>query len=468
MEQKATTAPEHIIPFWEKFMFALGDFAANLIWMPMAIFLNPYITNVCKIDAGKAGVVVLIVRLFDLVIDVGIGIIGDGSNPRWKNGKYRTYMIWGAVPLAIAGALMFRIPQWEETAKLIYLGVMYLVLSIAYSITNVPYSAQMSISSPDHNERTSLAAFRMVGAQVGVLFISMFMTYLVTKLGGGDDYAGYFYTMSLMGVIIAGCLIAAAKSSKDRIITEPVPIKENIKNVGTVVTCYLWWILLVMGLFTTFALTIRFGTIPYFIKYYLTPESLEPWGGEGWMISFFYTSGTVCALLGSALYGLFSKKFDKKLVYLVFIILTGVASFVFSFIPRDGALMLMVMQIVFSLLMGPTGAIMFATYTDVAAYLRHKHNRDLDGVAMAVNSVCNKSGWSIGPSLTLIILGLFSFNPDVKPTDDILNALVWMVGVGPAIACGIAFVAMLFYPLTAKKMDIIQKELSERAAAAAK
>jgi GPH family glycoside/pentoside/hexuronide:cation symporter len=111
---------------------------------------------------------------------------------------------------------------------------------------------------------------------------------------------------------------------------------------------------------------------------------------------------------------------------------------------------------------------MFATYTDVAAYLRHKHNKDLDGVAMAVNSVCNKSGWSIGPSLTLIILGLFSFNPDIKPTDDILNALVWMVGVGPAIACGIAFVAMLFYPLTAKKMDVIQKELGERAAAAAK
>jgi GPH family glycoside/pentoside/hexuronide:cation symporter len=462
MEQTATTKPEHIIPFWEKFMFALGDFAANLIWMPMAIFLNPYITEVCKIDAQKAGIVVLIVRLFDLVIDVGIGIIGDGSNPRWKNGKFRTYMIWGAIPLAIAGALMFRIPQWNETAKLIYLGVAYFVLSVAYSITNVPYSAQMSIASPDHKERTSLAAFRMVGAQVGVLFISMFMTYLVDKLGGGNPYDGYFYTMSLLGVIIASCLIAAAKSSKDRIITEPVPIRENLKNVVTVVTCRLWWILLVMGLFTTFALTIRFGTIPYFIKYYLTKESLAPWGGEGWMISFFYTSGTVCALIGSALYGLFSKKFDKKVVFLVFIILTGISSFMFSFIPRDGALMLMVMQIIFSLLMGPTGAIMFATYTDVAAFLRHKHNKDLDGVAMAVNSVCNKSGWSIGPSLTLIVLGVVKYSPNVEQTGEVLTALQWMVGVGPAIACGIAFFAMLVYPLTAKRMDVIQEELSQR------
>ena len=462
MEKIPTTASENIIPFWEKFMFALGDFAANLIWMPMAIFLNPYITNVCKIDAGKAGLVVLIVRLFDLVIDVGIGIVGDASNPRWKNGKYRTYMIWGAIPLAISGALMFRIPQMAETAKLIYLGVAYLVLSLTYSITNVPYSAQMSISSPDHNERASLAAFRMIGAQVGVLFISLFMTYLVDKLGGGDKYAGYFYTMSLLGIVIAGCLIAAGKASKDRIITEPVPFKENLKNVGTVVTSPIWWILLVMGLFTTFALTIRFGTIPYFIQYYLTKECLEPWGGDGWMTSFFYTSGTVCAIIGGTIYGMVAKRFDKKTVYLVFIVLTGLASAIFSFIPRDGALMLMVMQLIFSLLMGPTGAIMFATYTDVAAFLRHKHHKDLDGVAMAVNSVCNKSGWSIGPSLTLIILGLVHFNPDVKPTPEVLNALVWMVGIAPAIACGIAFVAMLFYPLTAKKMDAIQQELAER------
>jgi GPH family glycoside/pentoside/hexuronide:cation symporter len=463
MEQQATIDPKNIIPFWEKVMFALGDFAANLIWMPMAIFLNKYITDICKMDAGKAGAVVLGVRLFDLVVDVGIGIMGDGSNPRWKNGKYRTYMIWGAVPLAIAGALMFRIPQWNETARLIYLGVVYFVLSTAYSLTNVPYSAQMSIASADHRERTSLAAFRMVGAQFGVLFISLFFTFLVDKLGGGDQYAGHFYTVSLLGVVIAGCLIAAAKSSKDRIITEPVPIKENLKNVVTVVTCKLWWILLVMGLFTTFALTIRFGTIPYFIKYYLTEESLKPWGGADWMVSFFYTSGTVCALLGSALFSAVSKKFDKKPVFLVFILLTGLASFAFSFIPRDGALMLMVLQIIFSLLMGPAGAIMFGTYTDVAAYLRHKHNKDLDGVAMAVNSVCNKSGWSIGPSLTLIILGLVHYSPDAQQTEDVLKALQWMVGMGPAIACGIAFVAMLAYPLTAKRMDTIQSELSKRA-----
>jgi GPH family glycoside/pentoside/hexuronide:cation symporter len=236
-----------------------------------------------------------------------------------------------------------------------------------------------------------------------------------------------------------------------------VPIKENLENVVLVVTCRLWWILLFMGLFTTFALTIRFGTVPYFIKYYLTEESLKPWGGEGWMISFFFTSGTVCALIGSALYGLFSKRFDKKSVFLVFIILTGISSFMFSFIPKDGALMLIVMQIIFSLLMGPAGAIMFATYTDVAAYLRHKHNKDLDGVAMAVNSVCNKSGWSIGPSLTLIILGFVNFSPDRVQNEEVLNALKWMMGVGPAIACGIAFLAMLVYPLTAKRMDEIQQ-----------
>lgn len=463
----ATLREQDKIPFYEKVIFATGDMAFNLIWMPLAIFANPYFTDICKIPAAWVGWIFLGVRSLDLVTDVGMGVIGDRTTPHPKWGKFRLYIAWGAIPLAMAGAAMFYAPEFSTVGKAIYLGIVYLCLSLLYTLTNVPYSAQMTIMSPDHNERTRLSAIRMVGAQTGVLIVSMLMLKIVDLLGDGNPQAGYFYTMSLFGIVVATSLIMTAKYSKDRVQPKAVDGATTKKNLAEMAKCIPWWMLLVVGLFTTFALTIRFGTIMYYIKYYLDQEALESWGGIDGVASIFFTSGTICALAGSMLYGFISKIFDKKLVYMVCIMACAVTSVAFSFIPPDGVGALIAIQIIFSLLMGPTGAIMFATYTDVAAYLKHKKGNDTEGLAMSVGSLCNKSGWSIGPTLTLILLGLINYKPDVPQSQEILDALVGMMSWGPAAACIIAFLGIAFYPLNRTRMDAIQKDLEERAAGAA-
>ena len=474
--EAAVTRQSDIIPFWEKVLFSTGDMAFNLIWMPLAIYANMYFTDICGIPAAWVGWIFLAVRSLDLVTDVGMGVIGDRTTPKPKFGKFRLYIAWGAIPLAVTGAAMFYAPEFSTVGKAIYLGVVYLLLSLMYTMTNVPYSAQMSIMSGDHQERTQLSAIRMVGAQTGVLIVSLLMLYIVNWLGGDvpkeqdpEGYiaaqkAGYFYTMSLFGIIVAACLYLTAKYSKDRVKPEAVDMETTKKNLVEMAKCVPWWMLLVVGLFTTFALTIRFGTIMHYVKYYLTPESIEPWGGIAGVASIFFTSGTLCALGGSAIYGFVSKIFDKKVVYLFCIAAAGVTSVAFSFVPNDGVLALIIIQIVFSLVMGPTGAIMFATYTDVAAYLKHKKGNDTEGLAMSVGSLCNKSGWSIGPTLTLILLGLVNYTPDVEQSDEVLSALVGMMSWGPAVACLIAFVGMAVYPLNRNRMDRITRELQERGA----
>jgi GPH family glycoside/pentoside/hexuronide:cation symporter len=452
------------IPFLEKVVFATGDMAFNLIWMPLAIFANPYFTDICKIPASWVGWIFLGVRSFDLVTDVGMGIIGDRTTPHKKYGKFRLYIAWGAIPLAVAGAAMFYAPEYSLVGKAIYLGIVYLMLSLLYTLTNVPYSAQMTIMSADHNERTRLSAIRMVGAQTGVLIVSLLMLKIVDILGDGNPKAGYFYTMSLFGIIVATCLMLTANYSKDRVQPKAVDTATTKKNLAEMAKCIPWWLLLVVGLFTTFALTIRFGSIMYYIKYYLDQEAIKSWGGIDGVASIFFTSGTICALAGSAIYGAISKKFDKKAVYIVCILACAVTSVAFSFIPPDGIVALITIQIIFSLLMGPTGAIMFATYTDVAAYLKHKKGNDTEGLAMSIGSLCNKSGWSIGPTLTLILLGLINYTPDVEQSQEILDALVAMMSWGPAAACIVAFFGIAFYPLNRKRMDQIQADLKQRAA----
>jgi len=312
-----------------------------------------------------------------------------------------------------------------------------------------------------------LAAFRMVGAQLGVLIVSAGMLKLVSFLGGGNQKAGYFYTTSLFGLIVIVCLYLTALWAKDRTKPEAVDWPTTKKNLVEMAKCSVWWILLVTGLFTILVYTMRFGAIVYYIKYYMDPGAIASWGGKDEVASIFFTSGTICALAGSALYAPIARMFDKKWIYIVVVGLSTAASIVFAFVPRDGVGMLIAIQVAFSTLMGPTGAIMFSMYTDVADYLKVKNGNDTEGVAMAVGSFCNKLGWSIGPTISLIVMSVLGYVPDAPQSKDILNALVATLSWGPAAACIVSIVFMLLYPLNRKKMNEITTTLKARVAAAA-
>ncbi|MGA2448354.1 MAG: glycoside-pentoside-hexuronide (GPH):cation symporter [Polyangiaceae bacterium] len=466
-ELEKPIAKEDKIPLLEKVIFASGDMAFNLIWMPLAIYANPFFTDICGIPVGWVAAIFLFIRVLDLPADIVVGVIADHTTPRQKLGKFRLYMAYGAIPLGIISAAMFYSPNLATEGKAIWLFVTYLLVSLLYSATNVPYSAQMKIMSPDHRERNMLAAFRMVGAQLGVLIVSAGMLKLVSFLGGGNQKAGYFYTTSLFGLIVIVCLYLTALWAKDRTKPEAVDWPTTKKNLVEMAKCSVWWILLVTGLFTILVYTMRFGAIVYYIKYYMDPGAIASWGGKDEVASIFFTSGTICALAGSALYAPIARMFDKKWIYIVVVGLSTAASIVFAFVPRDGVGMLIAIQVAFSTLMGPTGAIMFSMYTDVADYLKVKNGNDTEGVAMAVGSFCNKLGWSIGPTISLIVMSVLGYVPDAPQSKDILNALVATLSWGPAAACIVSIVFMLLYPLNRKKMNEITTTLKARVAAAA-
>jgi glycoside/pentoside/hexuronide:cation symporter, GPH family len=324
----------------------------------------------------------------------------------------------------------------------------------------------------------------MVGAQLGVLIISLGMKPLIDILGNvnplpdnwkelpnagelkavfnAQTQNGYFYTMLIFGTVIALTVLGTALYSKDRERTEAVDWPTTKSNLLTMVKCKPWWMILFSGFLTILAYTTRFGAIVYFIKYYFQTEAVNSWGGQGAIIGIFFTSGTLCALAGSAAYGFIAKKFDKKIVFMILVVISGVVSVAFSLIPPDSIGMFITIQIVFSFLMGPTGPIIFSMYTDVADFLKSKSGEDTEGLAMAVGSFCNKFGWTVGPTLSLLVLSIVGYDPDAKVVNpDVVNGLSLMLGWGPAMACFGALVFMWFYPLNNVRMDEITKTLEE-------
>ena len=108
----------------------------------------------------------LLVRSFDGVTDVIMGVVGD--NTKSKYGKFRPWVLWTAIPLAVILSLTFTCPSGlGMTGKIVYAYVTYILFTLVYTANNIPYGALMAVMTGDDRERASIGSFRMAGAFAG-------------------------------------------------------------------------------------------------------------------------------------------------------------------------------------------------------------------------------------------------------------------------------------------------------------
>ena len=172
------------LKFSEKVGYALGDGAANIAWRGVATFLFIFYTDVFGLNPAVVGVLFLIARFGDGIIDILMGIVCDRTNSKY--GKFRPWILWTAIPLGITLSLLFTTPNLGPTGKVIYAYATYLLFFLIYTANNIPYGALMAVMSPDDKERTSLGSYRMVGAFTGGMVVQGALLFLVAHFGNID------------------------------------------------------------------------------------------------------------------------------------------------------------------------------------------------------------------------------------------------------------------------------------------
>ena len=119
------------------FGYGLGDFGCNLAFSLSTSFLLFYYTDVAGISAAAIGTMFLVVRLWDAFTDLFAGRLVDRTMTRW--GKFRPFILFGAVPLLFLSVLTFGMPQslWINESNsnagpaLLYAYLTYAVLGLS-------------------------------------------------------------------------------------------------------------------------------------------------------------------------------------------------------------------------------------------------------------------------------------------------------------------------------------------------
>ncbi len=171
MNETNNTSGFYRLSWLQRIGFGSGDLAQNLIFQTVACYLMLYLTTVLKINPAFVSGLILSVRILDCFWSPVVGRYIDNRNP--KLGKYRTYLLYGGIPLTVAACLLM-LPQaatWSMGMKLVYATVSYTLLSMIYSVVNIPYGSIMASMTRDNDEVLILTSTRMVCANIGQIVV---------------------------------------------------------------------------------------------------------------------------------------------------------------------------------------------------------------------------------------------------------------------------------------------------------
>ena len=116
--------PKAHLGWSERIGYGIGNYGMAWINGIMSAFFMLYLTNVSFIDAGVAGVLIAVSKVFDGVSDLIMGGIVDRTKSRF--GKARVWLVRMCIPLAISTLLLFSIPSsWSDIVKYIYMFILY-------------------------------------------------------------------------------------------------------------------------------------------------------------------------------------------------------------------------------------------------------------------------------------------------------------------------------------------------------
>jgi GPH family glycoside/pentoside/hexuronide:cation symporter len=450
--------PTQRLTFKEKLGYGVGDTASNFFFQVFNIFLLYYYTDVFGINPALVGVMFIVTKVIDAVSDPLMGLIADRTSTRW--GKFRPYLLWGAIPYGLLGYAMFAGPDLSATGKLVYAYVTYTLMMLAYTVINIPYSALMGVMSSNSVERTSLSSYRFVCAFSAAWVIGTFVTPLKNILGGGDEAQGFRLTMMLFAVLSIALFWVTFASTRERV--KPLQEKSDLKlDFQAMLTNLPWITLFFAAIFTLMNAAVRNGSILYYFKYYVGDD-----GAPIFLIfdqtAVFMSLGLLAMVTGIACTKALASRFDKRLLLIVLATLNAVAMAAFYFIPPDQFLLMLVVNMFATLVIGPTIPLVWAMYADTADYGEWKSGRRTTGLVFSALQFAQKLGLAVGAGLTGIILSLFGFIANEVQGDQSINGIRLMFSIFPAALAMAGVVAILFYPLRDTKVKEIEAELNQR------
>jgi len=439
-----------------KINYGLGDFGNNIVWQMLSIWLAVFYTDVYGLHPVHVGTMYLAVRIFDAITDPLVGYWVDKT--RSKHGSCRPFIMFGTVPLALSFTMVFYTPDFSEGGKLIYAYASFALLSLTYTLVNVPYSAMAGFLTRDSDERTLLQSYRFGLGMLASVFVSYAMLPLVAHLGDGDDQLGYLYAAAVFSLLIVICLYYCVFRVQERYAAQPLSenqqgsVKDLYRSISQALGNRQLAIVYSVSLLFFTTLTIKATVAVYYINHVLLDASDR--------VAIFLTWGSVGATLGAALSAYLWTRFDKVRSYQALMFCCAILSAIPYWLPGSEFVTIMLLGVVVSFLSISMVPLTWSMLSDLVDYQQVLSGKNMAGVIFALFLFVLKLGLGIGGAVSLWVLGASGYNAELsEQSPQVIDSINFIGTLLPGLIFLAAGVIMMFYKLDKAKREEIRLAL---------
>lgn len=433
--------------------FTMGDYAFNLYWQSVSLFLLFFYTDTVGLSAGVAGLIYMIASIFDAVIDPVMGAIADRTRTRW--GRYRPYILFGGPFAGAAFILLYFDPPLTGGALIAWLLAAHIIFRVAYTAASIPYTAMSARITHSSSERGTVAGARIIFATLAGLTIAMATPRLAQVFQGGGQ--GYLWAAAIFAAIATCVLPIVFLATR-----EPPETRED--KAPDSLAAY-WaalrgnralWVMLAGSCSGVICSTALGKSVLYYFKYHLHAEAAGA------------SALGIMAASGLAIVPAWvwvTRRIGKRAAWLAGVVwgLAGLAVFAIADIrsPTLATGFFVWMQVTtLGLALG-----FWSLLPDTVEYGEWRSGVRTESLIFGLGAFFLKAALGLGAGLFGWLLGEVGYRANVEQSAATLAHMKLLMTALPALGLSCAGLAMLAYPLRGRKHDEIVREIAERRAA---
>ncbi|WP_043582792.1 MFS transporter [Geminisphaera colitermitum] len=272
---------------------------------------NPLYNLVLGINPATIGIVFVITRLFDAILDPLGGSLSDNSRSRW--GRRRPFMFAGAILAAFAVVPIFWMPRsLSSTGQVVWMLATTIPFFAVFTLFSVPYRALAYELAPNYHEKTRLLAVRMVFMMLMALLVPWVYPLVQSGWLGSPRDALSWVACGLGVIVLVSGLIPVFFTREPATVTAAVKNQRRIplrESLAQTLRCRDFLFLVGMGIATIVGVNVGIGFGSYVGIFYV-------YGGDaraaapllGWVGTMFVLASLASIPLLTAL----SRRFGKR------------------------------------------------------------------------------------------------------------------------------------------------------------
>lgn len=436
-----------------RLVYGFGDTGFSLTTTIVAAYFAIFLTDVVGIAPGIAAVAIFVGRSWDYINDPIIGHISDRTRTRW--GRRRPFLLFGALPFALAFLLMwYRPPIASQVGLAVYYAVAYVLFDTAATFVYMPFYALTPELTSNYDERTALTTVRMFFSIVASL-VAFTVPLLIVGSFKPENAGKVFLMGAIFAVASALPLLLVFLGTRERqeySQLEQPGLKESFK-AALENRPFIFG--MVIFLFTWVSVDILQVTLLYFVKYIVRREPQS----DLIMAVIFVT-----AMLVLPFWNWVSSRWNKRLAYAAGIAFWAVVQIGLIMLgPASGLPLILTLCVLAGIGVSAAHVLPWSILPDAIEYDEWKTGERHEGLFYSFVTLVQKVASSLAIPLILLMLQVTGYVPtsDTQPASALLGIRL-VIGPIPAVllSCGIVFA--LLYPLDRESHQRIVQELEAR------